>query len=61
MQLEELPTALVTTLEILSTVFIFAVGLVVLVLAIMYLRDVTQTQHTIRRNWPFSLSVRETR
>ena len=50
MQLSELPATVVTTLEILSTIIIFAVGL--LVLAAMYIRDVTQTQHTIRRNYP---------
>ena len=50
MQLSELLATVVTTLEVLSTIFIFAVGL--LVLAAMYIRDVTQTQHTIRRNHP---------
>lgn len=52
MQLSQLPAALVTTLEILSALFIFAVGVIVLVLAVMYVRDVTQTEHTIRRNYP---------
>lgn len=52
MQFSQLPAALITTLEILSAVFIFAVGVIVLVLAVMYVRDVTQTEHTIRRNYP---------
>lgn len=52
MSITELPATLVTTLEILSTVFIFVVGIAALVLVGMYVRDVTQTEHAIRRNYP---------
>ena len=52
MTMSELPTLVVTTLEVLSAVFIFALGVAGLVLMGMYLRDVTQTQHAIRRNYP---------
>ncbi len=52
MSISEVPAIVITTLEILSTVFIFSLGVAVLVLAGMYIRDVTQTEHTIRRNYP---------
>ena len=52
MSLTELPATLVTTLEVLSAIFIFIFGLTILVLVGIYLRDVTQTEHAIRRNYP---------
>ena len=41
-----------TVLEWLTTVFIFAVGVGILVVAGMYIRDVTQTHSAVRRNFP---------
>jgi len=52
MSISEVPAIVVTTLEILSTLFIFALGVAVLVVVGMYIRDITQTEHTIRRNYP---------
>ena len=39
-------------LETLSTVFIFFIGLFLLAVAVMFVVDVTQTKHTVRRNFP---------
>ncbi len=39
-------------LETLSTVFIFVIGLFLLAVALMFVVDVTQTKHTVRRNFP---------
>ncbi len=39
-------------LEFSALIFAFAVGLVVLAVIYMYIADVTQTSHTIRRNYP---------
>lgn len=41
-----------TWLQTLSYVFIFVVGAVILAIAIIYIIDVTQTKHTVRRNFP---------
>ncbi|MGK0169565.1 MAG: hypothetical protein ACI9W2_001287 [Gammaproteobacteria bacterium] len=38
--------------EILSVLFVFALGLGVLVVIVLYVIDVTQTTHTVRRNYP---------
>lgn len=43
---------LVTFLAVLSALFVFAVGLCALVLAILFVVDIRQTQHAIRRNFP---------
>jgi len=40
------------SLEFLATVFIFFVGVGVMLVAVIYILDVTQTRHTIRRNYP---------
>ena len=40
------------TLDFMSTLFVFAVGLVVLVLFILFLIDISQTRDAIRRNYP---------
>lgn len=37
---------------ILAEIFIFAVGLVIVAVVVMYIIDVTQTSHAIRRNFP---------
>lgn len=39
-------------LELLSALFVFTVGLGVLIVAILYVIDVTQTHHALRRNYP---------
>ncbi|MEW8030435.1 MAG: FMN-binding glutamate synthase family protein [Candidatus Thiodiazotropha sp.] len=41
-----------TILEILSVMFVFLLGMGVLALIILYIIDITQTQQTIRRNYP---------
>ncbi len=43
---------LLNLLEILAFLFIFAVGIAVLWIGWLYLADRTQTEHTIRRNYP---------
>ena len=43
---------LITVLEIMSVLFIFSVGVVVLVIMILYIIDIFQTDHAIRRNYP---------
>ena len=39
-------------LSVLSTMFVFAIGLFVLAVAIMFVVDVTQTHDAVRRNYP---------
>lgn len=39
-------------LEILSTLFIFTIGLVALIILIVYLCDISQTKNSIRHNFP---------
>jgi glutamate synthase domain-containing protein 2 len=41
-----------TALELMAAVFIFAIGLLVLWVVVAYVLDVTQTQQAIRRNYP---------
>ncbi|MES9815072.1 MAG: FMN-binding glutamate synthase family protein [Candidatus Thiodiazotropha sp.] len=41
-----------TIFEILSVMFVFLLGMGVLTLIILYIIDITQTQQTIRRNYP---------
>jgi len=43
---------LVTFLEVMSALFVFAIGATVLVVVVLYVIDVTQTKHAIRRNFP---------
>jgi glutamate synthase domain-containing protein 2 len=38
--------------EALSSVFIFAIGLSILAIIVMFIVDITQTTHTVRRNFP---------
>lgn len=45
-------TWLYTVLEILSVLFITVIGLAILAVIVMYIRDITQTEQTIRRNYP---------
>ena len=41
-----------TTLEVLASLFVFLIGIGVLVVIVMYFRDISQTTHAIRRNYP---------
>ena len=43
---------LLDVLEVLTLLFIFAIGLVVALVIVLYIRDKTQTKHTILRNYP---------
>ena len=43
---------LLTTMEVLAALFILALGLIILWIIVTYIVDVTQTQQTIRRNYP---------
>lgn len=52
MQISELPSLLLTGLEVMSALFIFVVGLVSLAVIILFIFDVTQTKQAIRRNYP---------
>ena len=47
-----IPDFVVETLTVLAALFIFAVGAGVLIVAVLYVLDVTQTKHAIRRNYP---------
>ena len=40
------------SINILASVFVFAIGLVVLALVVMFFIDVTQTADAVRRNYP---------
>lgn len=43
---------ILTILSYMATLFIFVIGLIVAALIILYIFDVTQTKHAIRRNYP---------
>jgi glutamate synthase domain-containing protein 2 len=43
---------LLTSLEVMVTIFIFVVGLVLLAIIITFIIDITQSRHAIRRNFP---------
>jgi len=49
---EQIQSFLLTTLELTAATFIFLVGLLVLLILILYVIDVRQTKHAIRRNYP---------
>jgi len=42
----------ISAINILIQLFILVVGIGVLALIVLYIIDVTQTEHTIRRNYP---------
>jgi len=52
MELTRLPDLVLTGLEVMSVMFIFAVGLIVLTVIVVFILDVTQTTQAIRRNYP---------
>lgn len=41
-----------TILEVLASLFIFLIGIGVLIAIVMYIQDISQTTHAIRRNYP---------
>ena len=49
---EQLQQFLFTALEFLAALFILCIGLVVIAIVIIYILDVSQTEHAIRRNYP---------
>lgn len=52
MDFMQLPDFVIGVLEILSILFITAIGVGLLVVAVLYVRDKTQTESTLRRNYP---------
>ncbi len=52
MQLTEMPEILLTALQVMSALFIFVVGTIVLVIVITFILDISQTKQAIRRNYP---------
>jgi glutamate synthase domain-containing protein 2 len=52
MELGHLPDIVLTGLEVMSVTFIFVVGLFVLGIVVIFILDITQSQHAIRRNYP---------
>ena len=40
------------SIDVFASLFIVFLGLLVLIVAVFYIRDVTQTKHAIRRNYP---------
>ena len=49
---DQIGSFLLTSLEILTAVFLFVIGLVVLWAIVAYIVDISQTQQAIRRNYP---------
>ena len=52
MQLSEMPELLFTGLEVMSALFVFVVGTVVLAIIVTFVLDISQTKQAIRRNYP---------
>ncbi len=52
MNTEQVQSFLLTSLEVMTALFIFLVGLTFLVVIIVFILDVTQTKQAIRRNYP---------
>ena len=48
----ELPTFVIRFLEIAALLFIFALGLLILLVAVLYIIDKSQTAHAVRHNFP---------
>lgn len=49
---DEMQSFLLRFLELMSLLFIFVIGVILLALMVLYIIDVSQTQHAIRRNYP---------
>lgn len=52
MEMGQIPEVVVTVLEALSVLLILSLGVGVLWIAVLYVRDKTQTESTLRRNYP---------
>ena len=52
MDMAQLPDIVLTGLEVMSVTFIFVVGLFFLIVVVIFILDISQTQHAIRRNYP---------
>jgi glutamate synthase domain-containing protein 2 len=52
MQLNEMPEFLLTALQVMSALFIFVIGTIVLAIIIIFILDISQTKQAIRRNYP---------
>ncbi len=52
MNTQQLQSFLLTSLEVMTALFIFFIGLAVLAIIVVFILDVTQTKHAIRRNYP---------
>ena len=52
MDMQELSRFALTTLEVLAFVFIFIIGASIIIVAILYVIDRTQTKQAIRHNYP---------
>lgn len=50
--MSEIPNFVLTVMQYLAYAFIFAIGLAVLWVVVLYFRDKTQTESTLRRNYP---------
>lgn len=50
---EKFGDLLLTSMELLSALFVFVIGGLVLLAIVLYILDVTQTRQAIRRNYPF--------
>ncbi len=50
--MSDLHDFVINSLELMATLFVFAVGLIMLAIIVMYIIDKTQTHHTVRRNFP---------
>jgi len=47
-----LPSWVIGSLELLTTLFVFAVGLSVLTIIVLFIIDFTQTRDAVRKNYP---------
>ena len=52
MDIEQAQSLLLSTLEVMAALFIVFMGLSVLAIIVVFILDVTQTKHAIRRNYP---------
>lgn len=43
---------IIFSIDVFASIFIVALGLIVLTIIVFYFRDITQTKHAIRRNYP---------
>ncbi len=52
MLFNELPELLLTGLELMSALFIFTIGILVLIVMVTFILDISQSKQAIRRNYP---------